>query len=138
MVEVEEKIDGLRESATEHRVRLDNGVKVFGDIKKQLPKPMSPAKLVTLTGGLFIAAMVGLWGLSEKLSDRPTINQLQEIMIQHNKAGHEHTLNQISEIRDEQVQQRFLTKQLSKDVATLTKDSEKTQTKLDNLLRRKP
>jgi hypothetical protein len=138
VAEVEEKIDGLRVTSTKHELRLNNGVKVFGDIKDQLPKPLSAARLVALTAGLFVAAASGLWALSEKLSDRPTTGQMQELMIQHNHAGHEHTLKQITEIREEQVRQRFMTDQLTKDIAALTRDSEKTQKKLDNLLRRKP
>ncbi|MHC4175881.1 MAG: hypothetical protein ACYSWU_00130 [Planctomycetota bacterium] len=129
----------------EHRVRLENGSEVFSkqDARitevehKTTPKPPSILRVVSITFGAFVILSGALWALSSMLADRPTTSQLRDVMIQHDKNGHETTRRDISELRGEIGEQ----KGLIKDVRTeqgLIKQSQQTNTeKLDLLLRRR-
>lgn len=87
-------------------VRLDNGRKVFAEQKRRIevvedavaPKPVSVAKIVSITIAVIALAGGALWGLSEKLSDRPTIEQIERIVDRHDDGGHLHLRENVTEI----------------------------------------
>lgn len=77
--------------------RFDNGREVFSELKSKLnevdtrtqPKPPSVLKIISITLTCVMIAATALWGLSTKLSDRPTTEQLEKIFATHEKLGHQ-------------------------------------------------
>jgi hypothetical protein len=139
MTELRDEVSNLRDAAVEHRVRLENGSKVFNSWddriaeieRRTMPKPISIIKVVGMTIGVFMALAGALWALSEKLADRPTTRQIDSIMDKHQKGGHKETREEIRAIQVEQVEQRTLLEGTSKKV-----DGQ--GAKLDQLLERVP
>ena len=122
-------VDELKEAAVEHRVRLENGTKVFAQMQDRLPKPMSPLKLFTLSFAVFTTVSTGVWGLAHMLRDRPTIEQIKEIMNAHDSDGHKAVRHDVREIQVEQGAQRQLIKEVQNEQKTA-------DGKLDELLDR--
>jgi hypothetical protein len=126
--EVRKDIEDLKEAMVEHRVRLENGVKVFSDFDKRV-KMLEP-KAIDLLKALGVAASVlgmifaGIWWVSEKLHDRPTIDQIEKIMRAHEGQGHEKTTEELTNIKESQVEQRAVIKSVEQ--------------KLDQLIERRP
>ena len=132
-------ISQLKESTARHDVRLENGRQVFATIRKELddvklattPRPPSVVKIVGLTLALVTAAAGALWGLSNMLRDRPTLDQVESILDQHQKSGHRETREKMDQIVREQYEQRALINQVR------TEQSAQND-KLDLLLERIP
>lgn len=132
-------ISALQQAATEHRMRLENGTHVFSALKDEIadldarttPRAPSVLKIVAITLALVTAGAGALWGLSNMLRDRPTLEQVDKVMDKHQANGHKATHEQIESIKHEQYEQRTLIK----DVKTeqLAQDE-----KLDTLLDRVP
>jgi hypothetical protein len=109
-------ISALETATVEHRMRLENGVKVFADQKDRLttveervaPKVPSIIKIVGITLAVVSMGAGALWGLSNRLRDRPTIEQVEKVINTHDGNGHKATVESIGQIRLEQTQQRTL------------------------------
>jgi hypothetical protein len=90
---VREELGELKEAVVEHRVRLENGVKVFADQKARLETieqkiAPSPFKIISVTVGIFLVGAGSLWGLANMLRDRPTLEQVEKVMDKHEDNGH--------------------------------------------------
>lgn len=129
----------LKEAVVEHRVRLDNGVKVFADQKEKVrqleertaPKQPSILKVVGITITVVAIGATALWGLAMMLRDRPTVEQIDKIIDHHDTNGHEVVRDDMRDVQKEQAAQRTLIEGV--------KTEQKTQGgKLDTLLDRTP
>lgn len=153
----ERRTRALEDAVNEHRIRLENGSHVFQDMRKEhedfkgdvtdraekaeismaeriaelTPMPPSPLKVASLV--LTVVAMAGgaLWGLSTMLNDRPTTEQIKEVLEVHQDHGHEDTKMEIRAIRDVQSEQKVQIEEIAEDVG-------ETDKKLDELLERVP
>lgn len=111
------EVKEVREALVEHRVRLDNGTHVFanersereklarrldGVIEATAPKPVSVTKVISITLALVMAAAGALWGLSNKLRDRPTEQQIEKLMHSHDGVGHPQMRKDITAIKVQQ------------------------------------
>jgi hypothetical protein len=129
----------VKEAMVEHKVRLENGSKVFDGIRSRLatveeatrPKPPSIVKIVGVTLAVVGMGAGALWGLSNMLRDRPTLRQVEKVIDAHDDNGHKETRIRIEEIREEQVEQRTLIKHVESQVGTQGD-------KLDEILERVP
>ena len=121
--QVRTEVGQLRAAVAEHTIRLENGRHVMHDIKERLPKPMGAGKLIGLSFGIFVALGGALWGLSEKLADRPTAEQIQSVIQTHDRHGHQDLRNDIRSIQHEQSTQRTLTEQMSAKLDKLIETS---------------
>jgi hypothetical protein len=143
VAEVKDDVGKLKEAAVEHRMRLQNGTKVFegwdkriGDIEKRItPKPPSITKVAGISLSIFLAFAAALWGLAHMLRDRPTADQLEDLFMKqgehHEAVGHKGMRQDIQAIQREQTEQRIMIKSVA--------DEQKTHSeKLDKLLRRIP
>lgn len=106
MIEVKEKVSG-------HEIRFSNGRKVMADIKTEINelKPKAPDWLKLLLAGLSIVGILmgaQLW-LTDRFAARPTKEALEK-RIAPIEASREKTSKEIREIRDEQIEQRTLMK----------------------------
>jgi len=140
---IEKELGALKEATVEHRVRLENGSKVFATVSERIgkveqlvaPKPVSIYKVVGVTLSLVIAGAGALWGLAQTIRDRPTIEQIGQMFdqhdAQHEAAGHQDMKADIQHI---QVTQGALIK----DVGAVAKSQEKVEEKVDTLLERIP
>lgn len=113
-------------------VRLGNGRQVFADQDRRIagvesavaPRPVSIFKVVTITLGAISLAAAALWGLSERLADRPTLEQMDNMMEKHDGGGHPELRKTVTEI---EVGQRRVLKKI-----------EDSELKLDDVLERLP
>lgn len=64
--------------------RLESGAKSFESLSKRLsavePKPPSILRIVSISLAAFLAASSALWALSDRLADRPTVQQVDKIL----------------------------------------------------------
>ncbi|MBT8452985.1 MAG: hypothetical protein KJO40_13535 [Deltaproteobacteria bacterium] len=140
---VKDDVGALKEAAVEHKVRLQNGSKVFEGWEKRIsevedrttPRPPSVYKVVGLTLALFMAAAGALWALAHMLRDRPTIEQLDRLLDRqaehHEGVGHQSMRDDVRSIQKDQTTQG---NQINKVVEEQAVHSEK----LDQLLDRVP
>jgi hypothetical protein len=128
---LKEDVKELRDTAIEHRLRLENGSLVFTQLQQAMPKPMSPGKLVSIAFGVFITAAGALWALSNMLRDRPTIEQLREVIDTHDASGHTNLRESVRDIQVEQGQQK-------ERIETVQTTQNAANTKLDAILKRMP
>lgn len=111
-----EDVDLLKTAAVEHRVRLENGVKVFADQKERLerieqkiePKQPSVSRIIGVTLAVVIAGAGALWALANMLRDRPTVEQIESIVDLHDEVGHKGIREDVGQIKVEQGAQRAL------------------------------
>lgn len=142
----EERTRTLEEAVTEHRLRLDNGILAFRDLREDhktmgamfaekvaelTPVPVSPTKIVGIVLAIVMAAAGALWGLSGMLNDRPTDKQIHLIMDSHETNGHKATRDEIRAVQTEQAVQKTMIEGIGTKVG-------KTDQKLDELLDRVP
>lgn len=130
-----ERIRALEDAVVEHRVRLENGTKVFGDLRERVekvePKPVSPLKIVSLTLSVVGMGVATLLWLTDNFSERPTRAETVETIDKHERGGHEETKDDIRAIQQQQAEQRMLIRDVQ--------EKQKTQSdKLDQLLERVP
>jgi hypothetical protein len=106
---VRNDIAEIREALVEHRVRLENGVKVFGDFKDQLDKlkPKAPdwLKLLGFAVGLFGMAVGGIWWVADAVHDRPTVEQLEHVLDVHEERGHPKIEKTIQALREDTIRE---------------------------------
>ncbi|UCC72081.1 MAG: hypothetical protein JSV86_17185 [Gemmatimonadota bacterium] len=127
----------VKEALVEHKVRLENGSKVFERHGSRItaiedtirPKPPGVLKIVSVTVGILVACATALWGLSTKLSDRPTVEQVEKVIDTHDTHGHKAVEKDLDLIRSEQAAQRVLINNLDDDI-------EKQAKKIDTILQR--
>jgi hypothetical protein len=108
----------LEKSMTEASLRMENGVHAFADLREQqnqtaqgfaekvaelTPKPPSTAKVAGLVLGVIGMAAGALWGLSSMLNDRPTTEQIGNIIDAHHSNGHKDTRDELSDLHDTQI-----------------------------------
>jgi hypothetical protein len=151
--QLQKDVRTLNDAMVEHRVRLENGSHVFAkqhekfeavegkleQVQEELrPKPPSVLRIVIATFGVFVTLSGALWYLSEKLADRPTTDQLRNVMEGHQKAGHHATQEKIGEMREDLVEQRALIKEVRADQATIQETQKDASEKLDLILKRVP
>jgi hypothetical protein len=148
--EMKADVSELAKAGVEHRVRLENGTAVFSSIRERMtksdsaiadiserirPKPPSITKVVTITLGLVVVGAGALWGLSNMLRDRPTVEQVDQVFQRyddsHEAAGHKELREDVHSIQKEQVLQGVKLQDVQKQQGT---DSEK----LDKVLERLP
>jgi hypothetical protein len=135
MAEARDDITELKEVTVEHRVRLENGSKVFADWDKRIaavtPKPPSILKIAGITLALVGMGAGALWGLANQLRDRPTVQQLEQVIQKsekhHDAVGHE----EIGQIQKEQGAQRVRIEHIQTEQAAQSQ-------KLDTVLERLP
>ena len=130
-----ERIRALEDAVVEHRVRLENGTKVFSDLRERVeqvePKPVSALKIVSLTLSVVGMGVATLLWLTDNFSERPTRAESMQIVDSHQKAGHDETTKDIRAIQQQQAEQRLLMQQVQ--------DQQRAQgQKLDELLERIP
>jgi len=115
------EVNDLKEAAVEHRVRLENGTNVFRDYSARIgaieekitPKPPSIAKIIGITLTIVFAGAGALWGLANMLRDRPTADQIRDVVQQHDDVGHKSIREDVHDIHREQSQQRVLIEQVT-------------------------
>lgn len=136
---LEETATQLRESTAEHRLRLENGSKVFREMRDGLekvraattPQPVSALKIVAITLTVVVAGAGALWGLANMLRDRPTTEQIDTMIEAHRDAGHPMIERDIRQIREQQAV-------LSTKQEQIKESQAKADAKLDELLDRVP
>jgi hypothetical protein len=144
--ELERSVKELGEAMVEHRVRLENGVNVFASHREKIatleekvaPKPLSVLKVVSLSFGIFVVLSGALWYLSENLANRPTTDQLRNVMESHRNTGHPATQKEIGEMREDLVEQRTLIKDVRSEQTAIKNAQADHGKKLDELLQRAP
>jgi hypothetical protein len=130
-------IEGLKEAVVEHRVRLENGTKVFATYGERLkdvetritPRPPSILKIAGITLTVIALGATSLWGLANMLRDRPTVEQLDKVFDRHDTGGHDGMRKEIRAVTAEQAVQRVMLE----GVQDIQKDQVH---KLDTLLER--
>jgi uncharacterized protein YqgV (UPF0045/DUF77 family) len=135
----EDRINKMSEAIVEHRTRLQNGVKVFGDQKDRLdtiekkiqPSPPSVYKIIGITFAVMMAAAGALWALANTIRDRPTIEQIDKVIHAHDKGGHSEMREKISSVKEEQTKQRVI-------IESVQTEQQAQSTKLDTLIQRTP
>lgn len=136
---VEDRQAEMREAVAEHRIRLQNGVKVFSDQKERLetieqdirPKPPSILTIVGVTLAIVSAGAGALWALANNLRDRPTAEQIDKIIHKHDTAGHLDMKDDIEGVKSVQVEQKILLENMGTEQKTQGR-------KIDKLLMRVP
>ena len=119
--------------------RFENGREVFGDLKRSIadidqrttPKPPSVYKIIGLTLTIVLAGAGALWGLANRLRDRPTDAQIRAIIHDHDDAGHKSIREDVAQIQKDQGAQRVMIEDVQR--AQTTQGN-----KLDTLLDRVP
>ena len=123
-------------------MRLENGTLAFQSLRDDhstmattfaekvadlTPKPPTTSKVVGIV--LAVVAMGGgaLWGLSAMLNDRPTTEQIHQIINGHQENGHKATRQELREVRDVQIEQKSA-------INTLGGKVDQQDVKLDTLL----
>jgi hypothetical protein len=114
--ELQEKVNAMQETLVEHRVRLENGTKVFGGYGTRIagleevtrPKPVSVSKVAGITFTIVMAGAVALWGLANLLRDRPTMDQIEHVVEQHDATGHQSIREDVRDIKAAQEIQQGL------------------------------
>lgn len=143
-------VSDLNKAVVEHRVRLENGTHVFAGLRKDVssnetaiedlaerirPKPPSIVKIVTLTLGFVAVGSAALWGLSNMLRDRPTVEQVDRVFQGYDEAheagGHRQLRDDVHSIQQEQALQ-------SKRIGDVAEQQDKDSEKLDRVLERLP
>lgn len=128
-----------REKLGAHDQQFSNGRHVMGDLNSRLgavevrtmPKPPSITKIVGITLTCVLAGASALWGLSTKLSDRPTMQQIERAFDKHAEAGHRQTTQDIGQIHQQLGQQKLL-------IENIDRQQNLTGRKLDDVLSRLP
>lgn len=146
VADLQATVKGHGEALVEHRIRLENGTKAFARMdtemteidKRTTPKPISVARVVSMTLGCFLAAATALWGLSTMLSDRPTSSQVKDIMVDHDQSGHRDLREDVTEIKSAISTQGGLLKDVRTQQGELKKAQDTTARKVDELLLRTP
>lgn len=135
MEELKKDVAELKEATVEHRLRLENGVKVFGDFDERIKRlePKAPDWLKLLMAGVTLLgiALGAYYGVVEKLHDRPTAEQLEKVVDKHVEHGHPAAEKQLQDIREEQVEQRTV-------IQNIDKRQGEVHQKLDRLLEQQP
>ncbi len=147
MAEIREEVAEIKTGVIEHRVRLENGSKVFLSQSDRLktvedrttPRPPSMTKVVAISFAVFVAFAGALWALAHMLRDRPTTDQLREVIQQqddlHEARGHKMLRENVSSIQKEQWAQRELIEGVQ---SSQTTQGSKIDEILDRLPGRKP
>lgn len=141
--ELKEDMALVKEAIVEHRLRLENGTKVFSDLRGDIadksgkiaalqPKPPSISKVVSLTLALVMAGGGVIWLMATMLHERPTHEQVYQSMDSsheaHEAAGHRELREDVEDIKTLQAVQQKLIENVGKQQA---QDS----SKLDKILR---
>ncbi len=141
--EIKDDVSELKEGGIEHRVRLENGIKVFSSHadrlqtleERTMPRATSMTKIAAVTFAVFVALAGALWALAHMLRDRPTTDQLREVLqIQddmHEAAGHKAMRDDIAGIKKEQWSQGTILK-------AVQRTQEAQSVKIDQILDRLP
>ena len=120
VAEIRDEVAEIKTGVIEHRVRLENGTKVFATHDDRLktveerttPRPTSLLKIVAVTFAVFVALAGSLWALAHMLRDRPTTDQLREVLQLHEDIhearGHKAMRGNVASIQQEQWAQRSL------------------------------
>jgi hypothetical protein len=133
-------LNDLQAAQIEHRVRLENGTKVFADWQERIgeietrisPKePPSIYKVVGFTLTVVLALAGALWGLANELRDRPTVSDVHGTLESHQDIGHSDTRAEIRAIQSTQAQQKVL-------IDEIRASQDKQGEKLDRVLERLP
>jgi hypothetical protein len=105
----------------EHKLRLENGSRVFTDIKAEIgivradlkeiakstaPKPVDWFRIITWGFTALVCVLGSWWALSSKFAERPTSGDVREVMRAHADYGHPTITVDIRAIREEQVLQK--------------------------------
>lgn len=139
MAETTEALSSVNATMVEHRMRLENGTKVFQDTRERMneidkrtaPKPVSVGKIVGITLTVVIAGAGALWALANNLRDRPTMDQIHEVMDTHKENGHKETRSDIRAIQVTQGQQKAA-------IDAISAEQQGQGRKLDSILERLP
>ena len=114
-------IKGMETVVAEHKLRLENGSRVFTDIKAEIgvvrtdlkeiakamtPKPVDWFRIVTWSFTALVVVLGSWWALSSKLAERPTSGDVRELVRAHADYGHPAITIDIRAIREEQVLQK--------------------------------
>jgi hypothetical protein len=149
--QLQKDVRTLNDATVEHRVRLENGSRVFAQqrevvarvdsrvdkVEEQIrPRPPSMLKVIAVTFGVFVTLAGALWYLSERLADRPTTDQLRNVVSDHEKAGHPQTQAKLGDLRIEMGEQRALIKDVREDQGEIREAQDASSRKLDTLLKR--
>ena len=111
----------LEAAMSEHKLRLENGSRVFTDIKTEIgdvrtdmkeiakatqPKPVDWFRITTWGFTVLMAVLASWWALSQKFAERPTTNDLDKIILTHvNSEGHPTMVKDVRAVHDEQIKQ---------------------------------
>lgn len=143
---LEGEVKEIRDMTMAHKIRLDNGTHAFKRVsdsvdktnkrideldKRTAPKVPSTGKIIAITITVFMAAATALWGLAQNLSDRPTTNQMREVLHTHEGNGHTDLRQTVQNIRADQKAHRVILDR------TATQQAQNAA-KLDKLLMRTP
>ena len=83
----------------------------------------------------FLAAVGAVWALAQQIRDRPTAQQLEEVLIKreryHEATGHKPLREEVQQVQKEQGEQRIL-------IEGVEKEQRKHGKKLDKILDRVP
>jgi len=136
----------LKEAVVEHRVRLENGVAVFGKTNERIaeleqvtkPKPPRIITIVGVTISIVTIAAGALWALSSMLNDRPTVKQIDRIIQSHDVGGHSKVRNEVRAVQIEQGKQRVIIESVKADQGVIRAKQDDSLKKLDTLINRTP
>lgn len=149
ITELAKDVKELREGFVEHRVRLENGVRVFAkhdeaaakqDVKIQCledtvaPKPTPIFKVVGIALTAFVLMSGGIWAVADKLAERPTAGQMErqlERVVERNQ-------EELGHIRKDMAEQRSLIKDVKASQAELRVDMRQTTKTLQKLVQKPP
>jgi hypothetical protein len=81
------EVQNLRDAVTEHRVRLENGVHAFRDIKmaveaidrRTTPRSQPHTRTIAITLTVVLAGAASLWALSSILNEKTTEEQVEKV-----------------------------------------------------------
>lgn len=136
--DIAKDVKKLSEAVIEHRVRLENGVRVFTEQKEKLaavalavvPKPMPVFKVVGLVLTIFMIITASIWAIADKLGDRPTAVQMEQQL----KRVTSQNQDEVARLREDMAAQHALIEDVQASQGKIREHLRQTTEKLDQVL----
>lgn len=113
---INEEVNGLKEAAVQHQIRLEESDKIFTDYDNRIKeiefrtsrRPVSKIKVAGLMVTILVVCFSSIWGLANMLRDRPTIGQVDRSIDKHDANGHKSAWDFLHAVQVEQASQRVI------------------------------